>query len=131
MCDCVEYSGSKGQGHTSSICKQVRSELAGIERQYMAVCVCVCVCASMLQSWYTFLQALVMLMLVIRLISLTVVQPRLRVISRTLGHVLPDLVHIVVGPLLVTVVMLGAALCIVFYNYEVGHSVPLITVRQT
>ncbi len=55
-----------------------------------------------------------MLMLVVRLISLVTVQPRLRVIALTLGHAVPDMLHLLLGPLLVSVVMLGAALCIGF-----------------
>jgi hypothetical protein len=67
------------------------------------------------QAYYTMLQAVVMLMLVIRLISHLMVQPRLAVISATLAAAAVDISYLLLGPLAVCMVMSGAALCIGFY----------------
>lgn len=72
------------------------------------------------QAYYTMLQAVVMLMLVLRLVSHLVVQPRLSVISATLLAAAPDIFHLVIGPLGIPLVLLGSALCLVFYWADVS-----------
>jgi hypothetical protein len=64
-----------------------------------------------------------MLMLVIRLVSHLVVQPRLAIIAATLGAAASDIAHLVLGPYLFSVIMLGSAVCLNFFWVHVGSAV--------
>ena len=73
-----------------------------------------------MQAIYRLLQAVVMVMLLLRLLSHVVVQPRLAIIAGTLGGAAPDLLHFFVGPSAVAVVLLGATMCVVFPFIDVS-----------
>ncbi len=63
--------------------------------------------------WYTFLQGLVLALLIVRWLHYLAFQPRLSLIWGTLALALPDLAHLAVVVVLV-VVLFGAAACIGF-----------------
>jgi hypothetical protein len=68
------------------------------------------------------LQAVVMLMLVIRLVSHLVVQPRLSIIASTLIAASSDIAHLLLGPLAVTCIMIASIIVNVFYFMHVGST---------
>lgn len=78
-----------------------------------------CLLPACLQIIYVFLQSIVMLMLMVRLLSHVSFQPRLGVIARTLGNAAPQVAHFLV-PFIITMVMFGATACITFYWVQVS-----------
>ncbi|KAG2491872.1 hypothetical protein HYH03_009825 [Edaphochlamys debaryana] len=66
---------------------------------------------------YTFLQGLILAMVVVRWLNYIGFQPRLSIISGTLARAMPDLVHFAVVVIL-CVVMFAATACIVFGQGE-------------
>ncbi|GFR50777.1 hypothetical protein Agub_g13042 [Astrephomene gubernaculifera] len=62
---------------------------------------------------YTFLQSLVLAMVVLRWLHYLSFQPRLSIIAGTLALALPDLLHFAAG-VLICIAMFGAAACVVF-----------------